>query len=91
MSDENVEFVRRAFGKRRLSETAEAYWHPEIEYVEDPRFPGASSHIGRDAAHRCRQAYMDVLGDERDLTVAVENVFDAGERLVPLSSLSGSQ
>jgi ketosteroid isomerase-like protein len=89
MSEENVEIVRNAFGKRALRETAEAYWHPEIEYVEDPRFPGASSHIGRDAALRCWQAYMDVLGDERDLTVTVENVADAGELQVPLVRYRG--
>src|SRR5690348_10302768 len=89
MSQENVELVRKAFGKRPLPETAEAYWHAEIEYVEDPRFPGASSHIGRDAALRCWQAYMDVLGDERDLTVAVEDVFDGGERLVPFVHYRG--
>jgi ketosteroid isomerase-like protein len=87
MSQENVEIVRRAFegaGAQGLQETAETYWHPEVEYVEDPRWPGASTYRGRDAVLRCFQAYMDeAMGREADLSVTVERVFDAGERQVP--------
>jgi hypothetical protein len=75
MSQENVEVVRRAFegaGTRGLQETAQAYWHPEVEYVEDPRWPGASTYNGRDAVLRCFQAYMEALGREEDLEVTVE-------------------
>src|SRR4029450_11842673 len=61
MSREAVEVVRNAFeggSERGLQETAETYWHPEIEYEEDPRWPGASRYKGRDAVLRCFQAYM---------------------------------
>ena len=46
MSQENIELVRKAFAGN-LAETAMAYWHPEIEYAEDPRLPGASSYKGQ--------------------------------------------
>jgi ketosteroid isomerase-like protein len=88
MSQESVELVRKAF-EGGLAETAETYWHPQIEYVEDPRFPGASSYKGREAVLRCWQGYLDVLGDEGDITVTVERVFDAGERQVPFVRFRG--
>jgi ketosteroid isomerase-like protein len=88
MSQESVELVRKAF-EGGLAETAETYWHPQIEYIEDPRFPGASSYRGREAVLRCWQGYLDVLGDEGDITVTVERVFDAGERQVPFVRFRG--
>ena len=86
MSPENVELVRRAFegaGARGLEETAAKYWHPEVVYVEDPRWPGASTYKGRDAVLRCFRDYMEALGREDDFAITVERVFDAGERKVP--------
>jgi ketosteroid isomerase-like protein len=89
MSEENVEIVRRAFAGRALQETAETYWHPQIEYIEDPRFPGASSYAGREAVVRCWLDYLEAMGDEKTTTVAVENVFDAGERQVAFVRFQG--
>jgi ketosteroid isomerase-like protein len=86
MSQHDVEVVRRAFegaGARGLEASAETYWHPEVEYVEDPRWPGASTYKGRDAVLRCFRGYMEALGREEDLAVTVERVVDAGERQVP--------
>lgn len=88
MSQEDVELVRRAFAGS-LAETAKAYWHPEIEYWEDPRLPGASSYRGRDVVLRCWQGYLEVLGDEDDIAITVEDVFDAGDRQVPLVRFRG--
>jgi ketosteroid isomerase-like protein len=93
MSREAVEVVRNAFERgaaRGLQETAETYWHPEVEYEEDPRWPGASRYKGRDAVLRCFQEYMKALGREEDLTVTVERVFDAGERQVPFVRVQGT-
>ena len=67
-----------------LAEGAERYWHPEIEYVEDPRWPGASRYRGRDAVVRCWQAYMQFLGRQEDMTVTVERVVDGGTRQAAL-------
>ena len=86
MSQENVELVREAFdgaGARSLRVTAETYWHREVEYEEDPRWPGASRYRGRDAVLRCFEDYMQALGREDDMVVTVERVFDAGARQVP--------
>jgi ketosteroid isomerase-like protein len=86
MSQENVEIVRKAFdskGARSFEETAEIYWHPDIVYVEDPRWPGAATYTGRDAVLACFQAYMEALGSEDDMEVSVERVFDAGRCQVP--------
>jgi hypothetical protein len=47
---------------RSLRVTAETYWHPEVEYVEYPRWPGASRYRGRDAVLRCFQDHMQALG-----------------------------
>src|SRR5213595_3873839 len=86
MSPENAETVRRAFeagAALGVAEGAERFWHPEVEYVEDPRWPGASRYKGRDAVLRCFQAYMEALGREEDLAITVERVVDAGHRQVP--------
>jgi ketosteroid isomerase-like protein len=81
-----VELVRRAFeraGVQGLEETAKTYWHPEVEYVEDPRWPGASTYRGREEVVRCFKSYMEALGREDDMAITVERVFDAGECQVP--------
>jgi ketosteroid isomerase-like protein len=85
MSQENVELVRNVWGGaevRSLEETAQAYWHPEIEYVEDPRWPGATTHRGRDSVVRCFQSYLEALGPTEQVGVKLEQVLDAGKRLV---------
>jgi ketosteroid isomerase-like protein len=93
MSAENVEFIRRAFeeqGIRPLDETAEMFWHPDVEYVEDPRWPGASTYKGRDAVRRCFERYLEALGPLEDFTITVERVFEAsGGRLVPFIRYRG--
>ena len=88
MSQANVDLVRKAF-EGDLAEAARTYWHPEIEYIEDPRFPGASSYKGRDVVLRCWQDYREVLDAEDDIDVTVEHVFDAGARQVPFVRFRG--
>ena len=89
MATDDVEFVRTAFAGR-LEETAAAHWDADLEYVEDPRFPGASSHRGRDAVVARFQEYMELLGSEDELTITVERVLDAGERQVPIVRFRGN-
>src|SRR5215207_2968410 len=63
MSQGNVELVRQAFegaGVRGLRETAETYWHAEVEYVQDLGFP-ASKYQGRDGVLRCFRNYLEAL------------------------------
>jgi ketosteroid isomerase-like protein len=88
MSEEDAELVRTAF-EGRLREMADAYWHPQIEYVEDPRLPGAASYRGRDEVLRRWQTYLDVLGEEADIAIEVEDVVDAGDVQVPFVRFTG--
>ena len=79
MSQENVEVVRQGF-ELGLDAAAERYWDANIEYHEDPRWPGASSYRGREAVVRCFRDYFETLGAEDAGSVSVERVLDAGER-----------
>lgn len=93
MSEENANLVRKAFeaaGTSGLRETAESYWHPDVEYVEDPRWPGAATYKGRDAVLQCFENYMDALFAEDDMVITVERVFDAGDRQVPFVRVRSS-
>jgi ketosteroid isomerase-like protein len=92
MSEENVELVRQAFegrGLQHLAGVAQTYWHRDVVYVEDPRWPGASRYDGRDAVLRCFQAYVDALGPEDAVAATVERVVDAGARQVALVRFEG--
>ena len=92
MSEDALEIVRGAWSTddgRTLEETAEAYWHPDIEYAEDPRWPGASTYRGRDAVVDCFRAYSEALGPAADMTVTLERAIDAGERVVALVRFKG--
>jgi ketosteroid isomerase-like protein len=88
VSQEQVELVRRAFSVG-LEEAAARWWHPEIEYVEDPKLPGASSYRGRDETLRAWRGYLDVLGEQSRIEVEVEDVRDAGDRVVPFVRFRG--
>jgi ketosteroid isomerase-like protein len=89
MSQKDVKLVREAFGSEDLEETAQTYWHPEIEYIEDSRLPGASSYEGRDAVVAVWRSYLEVLDDEGGISTTVEDVREAGDRVVALVRFSG--
>ena len=91
MSEENVELVRAAFeAASSLEEAAQTYWHQDVEYVEDPRWPGAARYHGREEVLRCFEAYFDDLaGAGEDAVATVERVVEAGDRLVPFVRFSG--
>lgn len=91
MSEEDAELVRAAFETAQdLEQAAQTYWHPEVEYVEDPRWPGASRYQGREAVLRCFQAYFEDLGGPaEEQASSVERVIDAGDRQVPFVRFSG--
>lgn len=92
MSQEELELVRNAFGAAGggdLQEAAETYWDPDVEYVEDPQWPGASRYKGREAVLACFRSYAEALGPIEGAAVTVERVIDAGERLVPFVRFSG--
>src|SRR5205085_427451 len=77
MSQQNVEIVRQMF-ELTLDAAAERYWDADIEYHEDPRWPGASTYRGREAVLRCWKGYTEALGEEDMISVGVDRVLDAG-------------
>ncbi len=59
-----VDSARRAWeaaSTSSLREHAERWWDPEIVYHEDPRFPGAATHRGREAVLARWEEYLEVL------------------------------
>jgi ketosteroid isomerase-like protein len=54
-----------------VQEISERWWHPDVMYEEDPRWPGSGRYRGRDAAREVFDAYRDVIGGR---FVAVEQV-----------------
>ena len=85
MSRENAALVHAAWeASGDLQSMARKYWHPDIEYVEDPQWPGASTYRGRDAVVARFQEYEDTLAVGGGWRASVEDVVDAGDRQVAL-------
>src|SRR3712207_5815582 len=81
MSRENVELVRRAFeafATRGLDVFEDEYFDPDVEYIEDPLWPGASSYKGREAVAASFRGYTEALGSEGEWSITVERVEDGG-------------
>src|SRR5262245_20851715 len=58
----------------------ERWWHSEIRYVEDPRWPGSGSYEGRQAVIEVFEAYTEVFEGE----LRLEQTIEAGDQLVAL-------
>ena len=93
MSSENVDFLwamweemSRSFLTGVDREAAERLWDADIEYVEDPRWPGSRSYRGRDAVIETWNGYLDVLNP---VELRVEDLIDAGDQAVALVRISG--
>jgi ketosteroid isomerase-like protein len=65
---------------------AEHWWHPDIEYVEDPSWPGSASYRGRETVARTFQAYTEILG----ATLSVEDVRVGTDGVFALVRYTGS-
>jgi len=89
MSREAAEIVRATFEAMGTSlPAAAAYWHPDIAYHEDPLWPGAGSYRGVAAVTRRFEEYAEVLAT--DLSIAVQEVHDAGEKQCALVRIAGT-
>jgi ketosteroid isomerase-like protein len=92
VSAADVEFLRGMFEDLggAVSPTAldevERWWHPEMEYVEDPKWPGSSAYRGREEVLRVWNSYLDVF---RTVRMDVEDVIDAGDEVVAVVRVSG--
>jgi len=81
MSEENVELLRRAYAVADadgIERALEHFLHPEIEYREDEKFPGAGVYNGREAVLSVFKGYFELLGAGRTV---LERVVDAGAEL----------
>ena len=67
-------------GPEQRERFRERWWHDEITYEEDPRWPGAGTFQGKDAVAEVFEGYMEVF--EGELTL--ERVVVAGDRVVAL-------
>jgi ketosteroid isomerase-like protein len=65
---------------------AERWWHAEIEYVEDPKWPGSRSYCGLDDVIEAWNGYLEVLGSADFL---IEDVIDTGSEVVALVRVTG--
>ena len=70
----------------KLPEFAERWWHPEIVYEEDPKWPGSSTYEGRDAVRAAFEGYDELLGAGE---LRTEDVIDAGDQVVALIQTGG--
>jgi ketosteroid isomerase-like protein len=59
----------------------EIFWHPEITYEEDPRWPGSGTYRGKDEVAEAFEGYIDVFSSGE---VTVEEFVEVGDRLVAL-------
>jgi ketosteroid isomerase-like protein len=68
------------------TELTERWFHPDVEYSEDPSWPGSSSYRGRDAVRGAFESYMEILGVE----VTVEEVSSGTQGLFASVRYRGS-
>jgi len=69
------------------SEAVERWWDPQIEYVEDPKWPGSGTYRGRDQVVEIWNGYLEVFADAH---MDVEEVIDAGDELVSIVRITGT-
>lgn len=67
-------------GPEERARFRERWWHPEIRYIEDPRWPGSGTYEGKEAVADVFEAYMEVF--EGELTL--ERLVEAGDQVVAL-------
>jgi ketosteroid isomerase-like protein len=76
VSDDDAAIVRGAFDAMAQSVSAtpeereaftERWFHADVEYAEDAKWPGSSIYRGRDAVRRAFEGYVEILGGELTL------------------------
>ena len=81
MSQEDVDRIRRgyeAFGRRDLDAALEMA-DPAIEAHDPAEMPDSAIHRGREAVRRDWEQTLDLFDD---FSIAIEEIFDAGEEVV---------
>lgn len=80
MSQENVEVVRRAIEAFNRREIALDWFDPEVEWIEDPRYPGAETFHGPAGVERSVRQWWDAWEIELD----PQEFIDVGDQVVVL-------
>ena len=88
MSEENVEVVRSALEawERGDLKAAADLLDPEVEWSFPSNLPEAGTYKGRDEVGRRLEEFLEAW---EDLAVTVEELVDAGDRVVALVRYSG--
>jgi ketosteroid isomerase-like protein len=86
MSEENVELVRRIYeaGNQRDYDGVVSYFHPEIEFHAFPRSSEVGVYQGKQAL---REYIEDVWEHYERLRIEVEELLDAGDQVVAVTTL----
>jgi ketosteroid isomerase-like protein len=84
MSQENLELVRRAYeaANRGEFESADLYFHPEIEFHTYAQSPEAGVYRGKEAVRRYNEGLFEQF---ESIRFEVEELVDAGDRVVVVS------
>ena len=94
MNEDRLATVRDAFevffagiNSRHGGGLRQAPWHPDVEYAENERWPGASEFRGAEAVEARFVEYGEVIGE---IQVELDAVTDAGERALVTATFRGS-
>jgi ketosteroid isomerase-like protein len=68
-------------------EAAERWWHEELEYVEDPKWPGSTTYHGREEVIKAWHGYLEVFGSAE---MKLEDLHDAGDEVVAVVRITGT-
>ena len=79
MSKGNVEVVRRAVDALNRRKMWLDYVDPEVEWIEDPRYPDAQTYRGREGVERSIEKWWDTWAS---LVMQVEEMVDVEDRVV---------
>jgi hypothetical protein len=79
MSEENVTVVRRAIEAFNRRETLRDFLAPEVEWVEDQRYPGGQIYRGASGVQR---SIEKLWGAWDAVSLQVEKLVDAGDQVI---------
>jgi hypothetical protein len=78
MSQENVEIVRQAVEAFNRREVPVELLDPEIEWIEDPRYPGAQTYRGPEGVERSIGKWWETWASQ---TMRVDGMATAGDKV----------
>jgi ketosteroid isomerase-like protein len=80
MSQENVEIVRRGIEALNRREIQLDWLDPDVEWIEDPRFPGAETFHGPAGVERSLRKWWDAW----EIEARIQEFIDVGDQVVAL-------